>query len=704
MKLDEHITNIYKQNEDFSITSATIHAKSLAAYIFYHYMNADTSRLEELTNSLVDIYLHNSLSIGSILNSCTNDNAIDFICILTEDDFTKYSLDQLLIKVRQTATIVGSIIYHNEVFATKETIAKYDELGTKIDNDTAYVLRIICPFNIEINQKILYQQSIAEIKVNNSNMYFDLIFLDDIEEEINDFEKPKEYVANGSLNLFSKNICTFGDENSFIGVISAKSLKRIFMQHSTKGLFASNLRFYITNKKIDGKIVETIQNEPENFVYYNNGIIITCDNFFVKDMTVSLENFSIVNGGQTTNLIGRTYIDEDFGLICKVIKLKNTNSEERINFLSKVAEASNMQKPINAKDLIANRVEQRALKKQFLEAGMFLKIKRGEKLDKRQFPFAYMNASNDEVAQLLNAYVFQSPGSSKSTKSSLLTNERIYNQIFKNEYNSDFFKSMQIFKVSYSDWQKKKKKTEPHSSVKFSLSKHANYVTFALIGFIFKFFINKTLSEYIENTEIYKLNAKNVEFKEFLKVNDIGNESLISIKYMEELQKNSFFELFDYLFDEFLIPSYNKFKKENPSLAYANFCKTDGHYYDYLLQYTIKKLLETNTIDKLLIKFGLMNLNRTMEVAPKKTVTDFSTNSLEDELTKFRQDEVIRQENKIKPNNVITRMQISKIAMSFPRSNEDLSLKCSLSDNQIKKYGNSILTIVKKYIREEDFQ
>lgn len=591
MKLDEHITNIYETNEDFSLRGATVYAKTIASYIFYHYMNADISRLEELTNSLIDIYLYKSFEISSILTSATNDNAIDFISVLTNEDFNNLSLKDLILKTRQTATIIGSIIYHNEQLAPKEAIIKYDELGAKIDSNTSYVLRIVCPFFVEISDKIIIQQQIAEITVNNSNMFFDIVFLDDIEEEINDFERPKEYVLSGNLNLFSDSICSFGNDNSIISVVSAKSLKKLFMQYSTKGLFASNLRFYITNKKIDGKIVETIQNEPENFVYYNNGIIITCDNFIIEDNKIILSNFSIVNGGQTTNLIGRTAIDEDFGLICKIIKLKYSANDEKINFLSKIAEASNMQKPINAKDLIANRIEQRSLKQKFLEAGMFLKVKRGEKFDKRLFPEPYMNASNDEVAQLLNAYVFQAPGASKSTKSSLLTNEKIYNTLFKNTYHIDFFKSMQIFKVSYSDWQKKKKKVEPHSSVKYGLSKHANFITYGLIGFIFKFFINKTLSDYLYSIDIRQINSKNSEFKDFLKVNDIGNASLINIKMFNYLKKDSFFDLFDYLFDEFLIPAYKNFKKENESLAYANFCRTDGHYYDYLLRYTCKKLL-----------------------------------------------------------------------------------------------------------------
>ena len=36
-----------------------------------------------------------------------------------------------------------------------------------------------------------------------------------------------------------------------------------------------------------------------------------------------LYNFSIVNGGQTTNLVGRASFDTDFAIMCKVIKNKS---------------------------------------------------------------------------------------------------------------------------------------------------------------------------------------------------------------------------------------------------------------------------------------------------------------------------------------------------------------------------------------------
>ena len=47
-----------------------------------------------------------------------------------------------------------------------------------------------------------------------------------------------------------------------------------------------------------------------------------------EDGELELYNFSIVNGGQTTNLIGRTNFDNDFPIMCKVIKNKYLKYQE----------------------------------------------------------------------------------------------------------------------------------------------------------------------------------------------------------------------------------------------------------------------------------------------------------------------------------------------------------------------------------------
>jgi len=527
---------------------------------------------------------------------------------------------------------------------------------------------------------------------------FEILFADDIEQEVSDIDSPKEYVSTGTLRLTDpSSICYFGDERSFITMISAQSLKDIFFQYSTHGLFASNLRFFITSKKIDPKIIETIQKEPGNFCYFNNGIIITCEDYIVKGNSLYLNKFSIVNGGQTTNLVGRTKFTGDFPVVCKVIKNKYSEMVDRINFLSKVAEASNTQKPINAKDLIANRPEQRMLKVQYAAAGMFLKVKRGEKIDKSLYPEAWMNASNDDVAQMIYSAVFQCPGAAKNSKSSVLGNDKSYRLIFGSQYSSDFLKSLQYLKVSFTNWQKYNRRYENKNTVKFGLSKHANFMTYALIGFLFKLITNTGLASKILTISLNDINNDNADLHFLLKQNDIGSIPLLKPTAYELIEKDSFFSLFDQLFDAVITPAFLHFKKANYTLAYAQFCKADRYYYDFVLPYACSYVLghQKELTTAMAIYFNLDG-KVSSDFETEKTFETYKP-GLEEELTEYKNQISSDSRGNVTPSEVISYRQMALILRYFPRTRGDLYTKIYMSPEHVAKYGDDIIKIVKKY-------
>ena len=81
-------------------------------------------------------------------------------------------------------------------------------------------------------------------------------------------------------------------------------LKTLYELYGYRGLFSQNLRYYVKNAKVDDNVIESIQEHPENFWYFNNGIILICEDYSIEDTAITLYKFSIINGGQTTKLIG----------------------------------------------------------------------------------------------------------------------------------------------------------------------------------------------------------------------------------------------------------------------------------------------------------------------------------------------------------------------------------------------------------------
>ena len=185
-----------------------------------------------------------------------------------------------------------------------------------------------------------------------------------------------------------------------------KSLKSIYDLYGYRGLFSQNLRYYVKNAKVDDNVISSIQEHPDNFWYFNNGIILICDSYSTSGKMITLKKFSIINGGQTTKIIGETDFEKDFYIQCKVIKNKYIEEDDRLEFISNVAEASNTQKPIKDKDLIANRTEQRRLKKQLAASGVYCQIKRGEKVNKKLYPAAWQNTTNEELGQFILSFTF----------------------------------------------------------------------------------------------------------------------------------------------------------------------------------------------------------------------------------------------------------------------------------------------------------
>jgi hypothetical protein len=706
------LDRVFEQDGDNQHANYSDLDKIAYLYVFYHYNGADVTTLEDIDESLC-FPSSDAERIKFVLPSNTSDGEVfDFIFAMDQAYYFDTFKSDLKGTLDRMALRLGKVVLHDYGAGDVDIRAAIDQLDSykiKDMDDSYFVVRILANIFVTAEEKIAMQSAISGFSLaNNPSVSFELLFADDILQEVSDVESPKEYVPNGTLKLTEQNSALyFGEEKSLITLVSATSLKQLFLKYSTHGLFASNLRFFINSKKIDPKIIYSIQHDPDNFPYFNNGIIITCDDFAVANGEVQLKNFSVVNGGQTTNLIGRTPFTKDFSVVAKIIKNKYSNTEDRVTFLSKVAEASNTQKPINAKDLIANRVEQRMLKLQYAGAGMFLKVKRGEKIDKTKYPEPWMNASNDEVAQMLYSYVFQCPGSAKNSKSRVLSNEKTYNQIFGTSYDDGFLKSMQYLKIAFNNYQKFIRQSEPWASVRGGLSRHANYFIDGIIGLIFKALTNEKFREKMISFPTGDISSTNDDFTFLVRQNDIGTITLLNPACFETVIKTTFFPLFNYFFDFILVDAYGAYLHKSSAGSYGDFCRSDRFYYDFVVKKTIYQLMHDSAkiISLMSPCFNLDGKTTGQYVATKK-FDDYKP-GLREELVEFRNAKVKEAKDngyRLRPADVLKLDQISAIATYFPRSVSLLISKADMDFDQANKYGEEIIRIVNKYANLSNFQ
>lgn len=259
---------------------------------------------------------------------------------------------------------------------------------------------------------------------------------DDIEKAIQRAQEALNTVQFAKLKLDRPNNYLEYESDDLEGVfcnVSSISIVQLYNKFAGAGLFDLNIRKFIKNKTVDDGVKRTLDQDRENFWFLNNGIIIACTDYDFDGDVIKLENFSIVNGGQTTTLIS-TYKGtntKEFYIPCKIVATKDNSKDTQ--FYARIAEATNSQKPIYPRDLKSNAPEMVRLGKWLQQEDVYLEIKRGFKSKKKNT----YSIKNDELGQIVLSFAFQMPGTARSGKKKMFDTPSTYDKIFKVNYEKD---------------------------------------------------------------------------------------------------------------------------------------------------------------------------------------------------------------------------------------------------------------------------
>ncbi len=163
---------------------------------------------------------------------------------------------------------------------------------------------------------------------------------------------------------------------SIRATIPASEIVRVFNDNGYK-LFDLNPRGPIANAKVNkniSKTLDTLEGRSQ-FHLLNNGMCATCDDFEITaEGNVSVTNFQVVNGCQTTVTLSKRSQGE---LAQTHVDLKLVVADA--GFAQSIAEASNSQTALRAKDYTSFERQQRLLSYEFehLQPPWFYEIKQG---------------------------------------------------------------------------------------------------------------------------------------------------------------------------------------------------------------------------------------------------------------------------------------------------------------------------------------
>lgn len=148
---------------------------------------------------------------------------------------------------------------------------------------------------------------------------------------------------------------------TFLLVLPGEALSRLYDKFGAL-LFEFNVRSFLQARGTVNKgIRDTLRNEPDRFLAYNNGLTATADEIEVGELNGEtvikrLRGLQIVNGAQTTASIHRAakYEKIDISRVAVAVKLTRVEPSKLSEFVPLIAKFANTQNPVQLADLSAN--------------------------------------------------------------------------------------------------------------------------------------------------------------------------------------------------------------------------------------------------------------------------------------------------------------------------------------------------------------
>ncbi len=241
-------------------------------------------------------------------------------------------------------------------------------------------------------------------------------------------------------------------KNTVLGVLKLRELTD-FVTKNRDFVFESNIRQWMQFKtNVNKGIRETLQNSPDKFFYYNNGITIVASDFEeLEDNILMLHAPQIVNGAQTSNSIldhAKRTNNLDGSITVTIIKADDEHDQNNIT------KYRNSQNSVRGKDLVSLMDFHKSIKSQLENYGYFYEIQAGSfdsKTKSQQIEFRgdalynrYLPDNHKKVIvakdaiQALVAGIEQRPTESYSSPAQFLPRGSKYDDVFNENLKDDY--------------------------------------------------------------------------------------------------------------------------------------------------------------------------------------------------------------------------------------------------------------------------
>ncbi len=273
---------------------------------------------------------------------------------------------------------------------------EFDRFNERMQRRRDSVENALSTFNCQI-VLVLIHTGKAEMAIHATRQVDDLLAELNDASEIATFHKlgqervyamMAEGASGGAINL-EFGLSSWGKidapHSAFYGMVAGTEVGTWWKQFGEL-LFVKNLRSTLGHTEVNRQILATIEERPDDFWYFNNGITITAKSVEKTAAGAGnreLGNFKavgahVVNGAQTVSSVGRFSGDltklEKVKIPLRIISLQEAASE----YEALITRSNNTQNRIEARDFVSQDKEQQRLRLELQMEGIDYHIARSE--------------------------------------------------------------------------------------------------------------------------------------------------------------------------------------------------------------------------------------------------------------------------------------------------------------------------------------
>lgn len=177
---------------------------------------------------------------------------------------------------------------------------------------------------------------------------------------------------------------------TYLGTMATDDLASWYAQHGDR-LFEHNVRYPLGLTNISMAVADSLQSNPNEFWYLNNGITVLCDSvrttYFTRHVEgqpvhLDLNNVRIVNGAQTLAAIYHVYKHEPQAAAEALVSVRIICLDGApADLAERIAQATNTQNHMDARDFAALDPQQELIRQDFaVSLGKSYALRRGEQV------------------------------------------------------------------------------------------------------------------------------------------------------------------------------------------------------------------------------------------------------------------------------------------------------------------------------------